>query len=165
MTVTRTTLALVLALSACKTAHDEIPGTYTGDLVSNNQASRMQNKKPDGKGGLVADVTSYSGGRTTTGARVVIRDVGTSHGNPTLSADLNGICSLRFQLLGDGQLASNLEMSTCGCVLEGQRVDGQTTVMGSYRDGALSLDVSVSLRGTGAYAGGCSYTFKGKEPL
>lgn len=152
-----------MVLCACTSTREKIPGAYSGELTSNDQASLMRDRRPDGKGGFVAKVTHYSGSTTTAGARVAIRDVGDVHGHPTFSADLAGICSLRFQLLEGGRLASNLEQSVCGCVLDGERVAGQTSVTGSYREGTLTLDIDVSLRGTETYTGGCVHTFHGKR--
>lgn len=159
----RAPLVSIFLLAGCTSARQELPGSYAGDLTSNNQASVAQNVRPDGKGGRVATVRHFAGGTTATGVRVTVRDLGDVRGNPTFTADLDGLCTLRFQLLQGGALSSNLEKSSCGCVLEGQRVDGHTSVTGSYREGALSLDVTVALQGTGAYTGGCNYTFQGHE--
>ncbi|MCB9700685.1 MAG: hypothetical protein H6711_02200 [Myxococcales bacterium] len=108
----------------CGSELDRLPGAHVGTLDSNNQLSRMANLRPGSESDLVADVTHHAGGETRSGARLTIRRVGESAGNPVFEADLDGLCTLRFEGYEGGRLGDGLQAPSCVCVADGRPIEG-----------------------------------------
>lgn len=156
---------LVLALG-CDDPEEALPGSYTGTLDSSVTASRVANLRPDGEseGDYVADVTQYSSSTSASGARVTIRRTGTSHGHTTFEASVGDVCVVPFHLLEDHSISQLLLPARCRCALDGEWVEGQATVSGSFDEGRLQLDIDVSYMGSEEHTGGCSHSFVSSSP-
>ena len=64
-----------------------------------------------------------------------------------------------FQLAEGGRISENLLNARCRCRLDDEWVEGPATVSGSYEEGRLQLDVSVSYMGSAEHTGGCTHGF------
>jgi len=157
--VTRVIATLLLLAFGCEDPEAALPGSYTGTLDSSVTASRVANIRPDGEGGRVADVTHYSSSSSASGTRVTIRRTGASHGHTTFDASVSGLCDVPIHLLEGGTISELLLPARCRCDLDGEWVEGNATVSGSFQEGRLQLDIGVSYMGSEEHTGGCTHTF------
>lgn len=141
-----------LALAGCSKG---LPGTYSGDLVESCSVVKMGTARGD-----VATVTGSSGGTSTTGYRITLKQ---GPGKGRLEMSLKG-CTIVLTESSAGRDASVEQGAPCPSVTLGPYTGPALPggVISATRDGGLNVQITLSPTGPGA-SGACAYTMDARR--